>query len=106
MIQNKKITHEFTTELAEVILRDIKNAEQFEDLTVFAVYWKDGHVLAVEFVYGIDVEIQGKGFSKLIDTSGVGQYIYLNKKLHYKTNLEKYLYNLLKQEELRIKGEE
>lgn len=103
MVKNyKRVTHSLTKELADTILKELKFSQQDESrMGVYSVYMNTHNkdVIVSKFGRISQEELDEKGYVKLIDTSGINRLVVNTPKLQYKTNLESYLYNILKREE-------
>ena len=105
--RDKKITHKVSKDLAEHILRSLKDSDgNPEFMTVFVVYThkRENRVLLTTWGQNTNEEVRNKGYVSLLDTSGINQLVSNTPTLQFKTNLEEYLYKALKREEKMVEG--
>ena len=98
----KRVTHKVSKELADFVLRSLKDSGGRADwMTVFVVYThkEDNKVLLTTWDALSNEEVLSKGLVSLLDTSGVNRLVASNQSMQYKTNLSEYLYKVLKREE-------
>ena len=98
----KKVTHKVSKDLAEYILRSLKDSDgNPEFMTVFVVYThkRERRVLLTTWGQDTNEEVRSSGYVSLLDTSGINQLVSNTPTLQFKTNLEEYLYKALKREE-------
>lgn len=104
--QYKRVTHKVSKDLADFVLRSLKDSGGRADLmTVFIVYKhkEDNKVLLTTWNALSNEEVLSKGLVSLLDTSGVNRLVASNQSMQYKTNLSEYLYKVLKREEQLLK---
>lgn len=104
--QYKRVTHRVSKDLADFVLRSLKDSGGRADLmTVFIVYKhkEDNKVLLTTWDALSNEEVLSKGLVSLLDTSGVNRLVASNQSMQYKTNLSEYLYKVLKREEQLLK---
>jgi|SRR5699024_10975619 len=101
-----RLTHRLTKDLAGILIRNLKESGgDPSKMEVYAVYQhhKKSKVCITTSSHNTHEQMYSKGFVKLQDTSGVNLLIASNQDLQYVTNLEIYLYRILKTEEERVK---
>ena len=104
-----KVTHKLTKDLTETILKELQFSQQDESrMGVYSVHMNKHNkdVIVTKFGRISQEELDVKEYVKLIDTSGINRLVLNTPKLQYKTNLENYLYGVLKREEYLVNGVE
>lgn len=105
----RKVTHKLTKDLTETILKELKFSKEDADrMGVYSVYInkKNKDIVVAQFGRISQDELDEKGYVKLADTSGINRLVLNTPTLQYKTNLENYLYGVLKREEYLVNGVE
>ena len=93
---NKGITHEVSKDLTDYILKVYRKQEEF---VVYATYDTPQRVIISIKDDRLERYYKDEGYVKLIETGEINVIVSSYKKMRFKTNLEPYLYNLLKKED-------
>ena len=93
---NKGITHEVSKDLTDYILKGYRKQEEF---VVYATYNTPQRVIISIKDDRLERYYKDEGYVKLIETGEINVIVSSYKKMRFKTNLEPYLYNLLKKED-------
>lgn len=93
---NKGITHEVSKDLTDYILKGYRKQEEF---VVYATYDTPQRVIISIKDDRLERYYKDEGYVKLIETGEINVIVSSYKKMRFKTNLEPYLYNLLKKED-------
>ena len=98
----KRLTHEVTTDMAELVLRNVKELDgEYNPLKVYVIYRhkeKKG-VLLTSFDAKSNMSLKKEGYVPIFDTSGINNHIKERPELHYKTRVEEIIYTIAKTEE-------
>lgn len=92
----KGITHEVSKDLTDYILKGYRRQEEF---VVYSTYDTPQRVLISIKEDSLERYYKEQGYVKLIETGEINTIVSSYKKMRYKTNLEPYLYNLLKKKD-------
>ena len=92
----KGITHEVSKDLTDYILKGFRKQEEF---VVYSTYDTPQRVLISIKEDSLERYYKEQGYVKLIETGEINTIVSSYKKMRYKTNLEPYLYNLLKKKD-------
>ena len=93
---NKGITHEVSKDLTDYILKVYRKQEEF---VVYATYDTPQRVIISIKDDRLERYYKDEGYVKLIETGEINVIVSSYKKMRFKTNLEPYLYNLLKKKD-------
>lgn len=95
--RHAKVTHKLTGELAELIIATVRNGEK----QVYAVYSIPEETLIAELKPMDNQKMLRYGYTRLLDTSAITEFVLSTPSLQGKTKLEEYLYKIIKREEAR-----
>lgn len=94
--QYKGVTHKVSKDLTGYILKGYRKQEEF---VVYATYDTPHRVIISKKEDSLERYYKEEGYVKLIETGEINDIVSSYKKMRYKTNLEPYLYNLLKKKD-------